>query len=123
MHTGARARKQKYIYIYIYISLHMKTFLKTGVYIYIYIYENVSENGCIYIYIYIYSTFGSFSLLYSANCRVVSLLRQVRKKNVEKIRSFPFCGTMFVTVKRKSVCKCQRKDIYVQPYKNFLKQD
>ena len=36
MHTGARARKQKYISIY--ISLHMKTFLKTGVYIYIYIY-------------------------------------------------------------------------------------
>ena len=33
MHTGARARKQKYISIY--ISLHMKTFLKTGVYIYI----------------------------------------------------------------------------------------
>ena len=36
MHTGARARKQKYISIY--RSLHMKTFLKTGVYIYIYIY-------------------------------------------------------------------------------------
>ena len=32
MHTGARARKQKYISIY--ISLHMKTFLKTGVCIY-----------------------------------------------------------------------------------------
>ena len=31
MLTGARARKQKYISIY--ISLHMKTFLKTGVYI------------------------------------------------------------------------------------------
>ena len=34
MPTGARARKQKNISIY--ISLHMKTFLKTGVYIYIY---------------------------------------------------------------------------------------
>ena len=33
MHTSARAAKQKYISIY--ISLHMKTFLKTGVYIYI----------------------------------------------------------------------------------------
>ena len=33
MHTSARARKQKYISIY--ISLHMKTFLKTGVNIYI----------------------------------------------------------------------------------------
>ena len=35
MHTSARAAKQKYISIY--ISLHMKTFLKTGIYIYIYI--------------------------------------------------------------------------------------
>ena len=35
VHTGARARKQKYISIY--RSLHMKTFLKTGVYIYIYL--------------------------------------------------------------------------------------
>ena len=35
MHTSARAAKQKYISIY--VSLHMKTFLKTGVYIYIYI--------------------------------------------------------------------------------------
>ena len=33
MHTRARAGKQRYISIY--ISLHMKTFLRTGVHIYI----------------------------------------------------------------------------------------